>query len=151
MTEKAEKSKRHYARHATDIPVNIHIEDVAASQLEYLNDISCGGMCIRSKVPIPKGTLLDVKIPLLRPVFQIKGKVVWCARSKGKGHFDVGLQFTGKCDTFKMRMAEQVCHIEEYKRKVMDEEGRKLSGTDAALEWIRKYAKEFRALDEEKK
>lgn len=149
MNEKADRKKRRYPRHISDIPVNVQIEDVAASQLEYLNDISCGGMCIRSKVPIPKGTVLDVKIPLLRPVFQVKGKVVWCAR--GKGHFDVGLQFTGKCDTFKMRMAEQVCHIEEYKRKVLSEEGRVLSGTDAALEWIRKYAREFRPVEEEKK
>jgi hypothetical protein len=40
-------------------------------------------------------------------------------------------------------MAEQICRIEEYKKEIREKEGRLLDGTDAALEWIRKYAKDF--------
>ena len=40
-------------------------------------------------------------------------------------------------------MVEQVCHIEQYKKEVLKNEGQGLSGEEAAVEWITKYAKDF--------
>ena len=48
---------------------------------------------------------------------------------------------------FRARMVEQVCHIEQYKHQVLKKEGRKLSGEEAALEWIQKYAPQFPGSD----
>ena len=42
-----------------------------------------------------------------------------------------------------MRMVEQVCHIEHWKKEIREKEGRELTGEQAAMEWIKKYAKDF--------
>ncbi len=39
-------------------------------------------------------------------------------------------------------MIEQVCYIEQYRKEVLKKEGRKLSGEEAAMEWVEKYAKD---------
>jgi hypothetical protein len=133
--------KRQYLRHPSNIPIEILIEDVAASEREFLDNISFGGLCFKSRIFIETGKMINIKIPLLRPVFAAKGRVAWCC--KKEGHFEVGVKFTEVCDAFKIRMAEQICRIEEYKKEIREKEGRLLDGTDAALEWIRKYAKDF--------
>jgi len=38
---------------------------------------------------------------------------------------------------------EQICHIEQYKRDMRDQEGRELTGEQAAYEWIERFAAEF--------
>ena len=57
--------------------------------------------------------------------------------------YDVGVQFKNAISEFRIRMIEQVCHIEQYKKNVFEKEGRALSGKDAAIEWIKKYARDF--------
>ena len=47
-------------------------------------------------------------------------------------------------------MVEQICHIEQYKQDVFEKDGRRLSGEQAALEWIEKYATDFPELETEK-
>lgn len=55
----------------------------------------------------------------------------------------MGIKFTQSIDVFRIRMVEQVCHIEQYKEDVKAREGRCLTGTQAALEWIQRYASKF--------
>jgi phage tail tape-measure protein len=40
-------------------------------------------------------------------------------------------------------MVEQLCYIEQYKQMVKTLEDRNISGEEAAMEWIEKYAGEF--------
>ena len=40
-------------------------------------------------------------------------------------------------------MPEQICQIEHYKNEMLTIKGRKLTGKEAASEWIAKYAKDF--------
>jgi hypothetical protein len=40
-------------------------------------------------------------------------------------------------------MIEQICYIEEYKKDVLESEGRILTGREAAIEWIAKHADSF--------
>jgi hypothetical protein len=40
-------------------------------------------------------------------------------------------------------MVEQVCHIENYRKKILAETGTVLTSEQAAKEWIFHYAKEF--------
>jgi hypothetical protein len=42
-----------------------------------------------------------------------------------------------------MRMVEQVCHIEQYKKELFEDEGRALTGEQAAMEWIKRFAEGF--------
>ena len=136
------KEKRKYLRHSIDIPVDICMDKVAASRNEYLDNISVGGLCFKSKKVLKKGLLIEIEIPLTHPVFKAKGKVVWCEK-QGK-FYHVGLKFVGKVDKFKMHMVEQICYIRKYKEKVFEKEGRNLTGTQAALEWIERNAYKFK-------
>ncbi len=132
---------RKYIRHPSDIPIVYNRVNVTADQKERLKNISLGGICFQSQMYIEQGTMLSIQIPLSTPSFQEQGIVIWC--QSNDGHYDVGVQFTNKDTRFRVRMVEQVCHIEHYKHEVLEKEGRTLSGEEAALEWITKHAKDF--------
>ena len=134
--------KRKYIRHPSDIPIEISSSNARPEEEKLLSNISFGGLCFRSEVPFKNGTMVTVKISHVRPVFEAKGRVVWCSGEKG-GSYDVGVEFAGESDAFRARMVEQVCRIERYKEKVLKKEGRALTGSQAALEWIIKYADKF--------
>ena len=40
-------------------------------------------------------------------------------------------------------MIEQICHIEKYKKVLCTKSGKTVTGEEAALDWIKKYAKYF--------
>jgi hypothetical protein len=67
--------------------------------------------------------------------------VAWC-RKAGRG-FDVGVRFEPDCSAFVMRMAEQICYIEQYRRDVRLREGRQLTSDESAAEWITRFAARF--------
>lgn len=132
---------RKYIRHPSDIPILYDMVEVVSDRREYLKNISVGGLCFRSKRHLEVGTKISIKIPLTRPVFEGLGVVAWC--QSREEHYEVGVQFIDEKTGFRARMVEQVCHIEHYKREIREREGRELSGEQAAVEWIRKYAKDF--------
>ena len=132
---------RTYIRHPSDIPIEIHSENKDETKEESLNNVSVGGLAFQSEVPFDENSVVSVRIPLVQPIFEAKGKVSWCR--KEDDHYDVGIEFIETKDGFRVRMVEQICHIEHYKREVKEKEGRSLSGREAALEWISKYAGSF--------
>ena len=66
--------------------------------------------------------------------------MVWC-REACPG-YEAGLEFS-ETNEFKARMVAQFCQIEDYRRDVLEKEGRELSSEDAAREWIMRYAADF--------
>ncbi len=132
---------RQFIRHPTDIPIEYDIGDVAVNVKEYLNNISHGGLSFQSKICFNLGSVITIRIPVHEPVFTAKGIVVWCR--KNNGNYDVGIEFEEGKTEYGVRMVEQICYIEHYKKEVLENEGRKLTGTEAAAEWIKKYAKDF--------
>ncbi len=135
--------KRRYARHPADVPIQVAPLGPceATAMEERLSDIGLGGLSFESTDALDEGELLAISMPSVIPAFQIKGRVVWCRRSDSR--FDVGVEFTEPEKQFKARMVEQICHIEHYRNEVMENEGRALSGEEAAREWIQKFADEF--------
>ena len=81
-----------------------------------------------------------VIIPVREPPFETTGTIVWCRLVNS--HYDVGVQFADANTEFSVRMIEQICHIQRYRKEVL-EQGRQLSEAEAALEWVTKYAKDF--------
>lgn len=134
---------RNFIRHPSDIPIEIALEEVVANQTEYLRNISRGGLSFRSRVPLRAGDTIKIKIPLVKPLFEALGRVAWCLKCKGDEHYEVGVAFLAEEDAFRARMVEQVCHIEHYKNRVLEKEGRVLNSEEAASEWIRHYATGF--------
>lgn len=132
---------RKFIRHPADIPIEIHDLSLAAPREEKLNNISTGGLSLQAGQYLEKGTLVDIKIPVSRPPFETKARVVWCEK-KGD-QFDIGVEFDEEKEAFRARMVEQVCYIQHYKKEIAEREGRILDGREAAREWIAKYAKDF--------
>jgi len=132
---------RRYIRHPSDIPIDIEFQDSLKCQTDTLSNISLGGLSFHSNSCIDEGTPLLIKIPFGTPAFEAHCRVVWC--KKLGQFFELGVELLDKNDAYRARMIEQVCHIEHYKREVLTEEGRELSGEQAAAEWIQKYAKDF--------
>ena len=132
---------RNYIRHPSDIPIHVLPAQAGVDDAQPLNDISHGGLSFYSRIAHVPGVVIRLKIPLVTPVFEAPGKVVWC-RASTTG-FIVGIEFLDSVDMFRARMVEQICHIEHYKKTVRANEGRTLSSQEAALEWIGKYAEGF--------
>jgi Tfp pilus assembly protein PilZ len=139
---------RSFIRHSSDIPIDFQLEELVTEGSDYLKNVSHGGLAFNSKIALTPGTTVRVKIPFVKPVFQAIGKVTWCHPQQNE--FEIGVQFLDEGDTFRARMVEQICHIEQYKKEVREKDGRQLTGEQAAVEWIEKYATDFpRTTDEE--
>ncbi len=138
---------RKYIRHPSDVPIQVTLDlvedDSDDSEDETLTNLSLGGLSFNSKQPLEAGQKVSVCIPVLDDDNYLAGTVVWCEKSKNG--FEIGLEFEGKKDVFRLRMIEQICHIEHYRKEIKLAEGRELSSEDAAKEWISRYAGDFPA------
>ena len=133
---------RSYIRHPSDIPIHVQVASVSVQTAQQrLTNVSHGGLAFESLEPIARGTVLQMNIDVVDPGFEAEGIVTHCHEEED--HYIIGIEFVSRDDLFVARMVEQICHIEHYKREVAEREGRKLSGQQAAREWIAKYAATF--------
>ncbi len=137
---------RKYIRHPSDIPIEVEVDE-AHEERDALNNISNGGLSFHSQTELVVGKIIALRIPAVQPPFETKARVTWC-RANGNA-FDVGVELLDKEQAYRVRMVEQVCHIEHYKRKILLHEGRALTGEEAAREWIALYAERFPGSDQE--
>lgn len=132
---------RQYIRHPTDIPIEFSVSDQKFGHKKKLDNISAGGLCFRTEGPIDPTTMLHIVIPVCRPAFEVTAEVVWCRQIRNDHH--VGVKFADADTAFAVRMVEQVCHIEQYRKDIVARGGRRMTSEEAAAEWISKYAKDF--------
>ena len=136
---------RKYIRHPSDVPIQVSLDlvadDSADSEDTTLTNVSLGGLSFISKQPLKVGQNASVCIPMLQQDNYLGGTVVWCEKSNAG--YEIGIEFEGSKDVFRLRMIEQICHIEHYRKEVKLVEGRELSSEQAAKEWITRYADGF--------
>lgn len=130
---------RQFIRHPSNIPIRVEAGEVRHA--DQLTDIGYGGLRFYSRTPLAKGRMVTIRIEVGNPPFEIMARVVW-ARRRDDG-YETGVEFVDERDAYKARMVEQICHIEEYRQRVQEQEGRQLSSREAALEWIERYAGSF--------
>lgn len=111
---------------------------------QTITNLSLGGLAFVSPKPFAVLDRVQVCIPVLEQDNRLIGKVVWCEKSATG--YEIGIEFEQSRDAFRLRMIEQVCHIEHYRKEVLRQQGRELSSKQAAREWITKYADDFPAL-----
>jgi len=111
---------------------------------QTITNVSLGGLAFMSRTPLEILQRVRICIPLLQQENHLVGNVVWCEKT-GSG-YEVGIEFEKSRDVFRLRMIEQICHIEHYRKEVERLEGRALTSQEAAGEWISKYAGDFPAL-----
>ncbi|WP_320826859.1 PilZ domain-containing protein [Reinekea sp.] len=132
---------RHFIRHPTDIPINCVLQNHYYCIRNAMLDVSAGGLSFTTDHFITPGETVHINIYVQDPSFSAECDVKWCRRVAA--HYHVGLKFRDSAEAFCFRMVEQVCHIEHYKRQVYSEEGRQLTGEQAAYEWIAQFASDF--------
>ena len=139
---------RKYIRHPVDVPIQVTpdwVEDEHDETLDQtITNVSLGGLAFVSPKPLQVLDRVQVCIPFLERDNTLVGNVVWCDRS-GNG-YEIGIEFEKSRDVFRLRMIEQICHIEHYRKEILLQEGRELTTQEAASEWIAKYASDFPAL-----
>lgn len=146
---------RRFVRHPADIPIELeergrHLSKIAANgdvthagmrPSSVLQNLSVGGLRCEIDRYIAIGTTIQIRIPLVNPDYTGQGVVVWCRPQNQL--YEVGIEFDREEEAFKSRMVEQVCLIEQYRKRIRIAEGRELDGEQAAREWISRYAGEF--------
>ena len=108
---------------------------------QTITNVSLGGLSFLSSRPFDVLTRVLVCIPVLDRDTRLIGNVVWCEKSDAG--YEIGIEFERTRDFFRLRMTEQICHIEHYRREVLEHEGRELTSKEAASEWIAKFAGDF--------
>ena len=109
-----------------------------------LTNVSLGGLSFISLQPLEILQRIRVCVPVIERSNFFNGTVVWCEKSTSG--FEIGLEFESSRDMYRLRMIEQICHIEHYRKEVERTEGRHLTNEQAAKEWISRYAGDFPAL-----
>lgn len=132
---------RQFIRHPTDIPIMYHVVNENGLNKNYLNNIGDGGISFHSSEYISPHKKISVRFPFISNTKEVYGVVVWC--EKIRDSFNVGVRFKKGENEYRMRMMEQVCYIEQYKKDVLKDEHRYLTGEAAAREWIDKFAQSF--------
>jgi len=139
---------RKYIRHPSDVPIEVQLDwvndDYTLHPCEELHNIGLGGLAFKSPQGLPIGQNVHISFPLLDSHESLLGSVVW--NKKLADGFEIGLRFHAKDELFRLRMIEQICHIEHYRKEVARQEGRQLSSEQAAAEWIQYFADDFPAM-----
>ncbi len=108
---------------------------------QTITNVSLGGLAFVSQEPLTVTEHVRVTIPILDQNNILIGNVAWC--EKTDSGYEIGIEFEKSRDFFRMRMIEQICHIEHYRSEVLRKHGRELSAQEAATEWISKFAGDF--------
>ena len=96
-----------------------------------------------SSTPFHSGDTVLIKIPSVDSDMEVNGTVSSCQDHPNGYKLDIS--FANPDALMRIRMLEQLCYIQRYRRYVLSVEGRDLSTQDAALEWIGRYAHLFPA------
>jgi hypothetical protein len=132
---------RKFIRHPSDIPIHYEVSDGGRREKAPLRNVNRGGLCFRAESCIETGRSIRICFAVREPPLEVTGIVVWCRRVDD--HFYVGVRFDDEAAEFAVRMVEQVCYIEHYRKEVLAREGRRLTGEEAALEWTARFAERF--------
>jgi Tfp pilus assembly protein PilZ len=133
---------RQYIRHLLDIPIEVRYDPDNDFELQTTQNVSYGGLLFHSEKPIELGSIISLRILYLEPAFEVtEAQVAWCQKSGSK--YLIGVEFPDPEDAFRVRIVEQLCQIESYKKEIELKESRRLTTEEAAKEWISRYAASF--------
>jgi hypothetical protein len=139
--EPSPSKRRRFIRHTADVPIEVRAVVASPPRTHPGLNVSEGGLSFVSDDDIPLGSTIEIRIPAVHPPFEAHARVVW--RKPEDARFCIGVEFLDAAMAFRARMVEQVCAIEEYRRQIFRDEGRRLTRDEAAREWIGRFAEQF--------
>ena len=146
------QERRSVIRHAVELPVKYHVlaerketakTDSKTARSDYIKDISESGLLFLSAKNFQVGVLLELTFPVKDRVFTMQGRVVHASRDSDSKLYRTGIYFAKADSVFKIKMAEQLYQIDEYRKTLSEEEGHVISEEEAAHRWIEKHSREF--------
>lgn len=130
---------RQFIRYPVDIPIEIGLAPDTGFVQRSTRNVSIGGLAFFSDMATMPKTVIAMRIPYLRPLFEVTaGRVAWCHHEGGK--LFVGVRFFFSAEAYELRMIEQLKHIENYRRYIEQREGRRLADEDAIKDWVGRHA-----------
>lgn len=130
-----------FIKHPCDIPLDFSVDAPPSYVAAQMINVHDGGMVFEAHTSLPVGAKIHLTVNLKGSDFALAGIVTHCIYIDDS-HCNVGVQFEEDNEHHSMRMIEQACHIEHY-RKQASEYGRSLSEDEAAKEWIERFAAYF--------
>lgn len=131
---------RAFIRHPAHVPIKVSSKKSQKQLNLQLSNVSAGGLSFHSPNRFNEGAVVNISIPT-RPVFQVHAIVQWC-KPIDEG-FELGVKFLDHEDAFRVRMVEQVCHIEDYRLRKQSECGKRVTRNRASREWIARHGGSF--------
>jgi hypothetical protein len=135
------RATRQVIHHPIEVPIEVQTMGTQARDYLPASTTGLAELVFELSYRINVGEVVLVSIPSVDDGARIYGKVIWLAKSACG--YVIGMSFYSEDEAFRMRMIEQICHIEAYRKKKLSREGRKLSSEEAATEWISRYAASF--------
>lgn len=114
-----------------------------SSKIEITEDSNIG-LTFSSKEYQKPGSIIEVTIPTRKEIHHFMGKVVMVKESNN--HYEIGIWLLNVEDAPKLRIVEQICHIELYLKDKRHKEGPFLSKEKLTEEWISRFASSFPAI-----
>ena len=124
--------------HPRQVPVKILPRQYSTDSCKP--DDFVGELAVHYPCAFSEGSEIELHLFSINPDLKLCGQVIWSYGSMY--HHLIGVSFCGEREAFKMRMAEQACHIAAYHMR-MRSCGRRLTLETAAVEWIRLYSDRF--------
>ncbi len=101
--------QRKHARTSTQLMVQY--SDQHLFYMDFVDDLSLGGMCIVASKPLEPGTKLIISTPTQPPI-KIKGIVAWSKKStKHKFKYEIGVRFDELSQDQKSQIADIISSI----------------------------------------
>jgi hypothetical protein len=143
-SEYVDSNLKGFIHHPAGFPLEFRRLWFANRQNDSLDDGGIIGLCFESDKYIKPGTTLEVSIPLRGVIQKFRGKVV-LVRWNGET-CEIGMWLSSRTDAGRIRIVEQICHIEAYLKHKRHREGPFISPERVAQEWITRFASSFPSL-----
>ncbi len=143
------QERRSAVRHAVELPIRYRVlESGAQSQPtrpQKTKNISDTGLLFLSTESFKVGASLELSLPVKEKVLIIEGRVVHSSQDSESKLFRTGINFPKSDSVFKVKMAEQIYQIDQYRKTLSKQEGRVVSEEEAAHRWIEVHSSDFAA------
>ncbi len=148
-----EQQKKYYAEsidsnfegfihHPTNFPLSWRKRRVPKKQeSEAVTGGGQIGLCFVSDKYIKPGTHLELTIPLRGNTEHFIGQVILVRKLEEQ--FEIGVWFDTREDAGRVRIVEQICHIENYLKQKRHQDGPFFSHERVAQEWVSRFASRF--------
>ncbi|MBL1142328.1 MAG: hypothetical protein HND53_09890 [Proteobacteria bacterium] len=130
-----------FIKHPKRFPLNFRRLRFWQSAKIEINQDSNTGLTFSSKEYQKPGSIIEVTIPTRKEVHHFMGKVVMVKESDDS--YEIGIWLVNAEDAPKLRIVEQICHIELYLNDKRYKEGPFLSPEKLTEEWISRFASGF--------